>query len=419
MRDSNGDLCFESVRLQDIAAEVGTPVYVYSARIVRENVRTYQEAIKASGLKNFRTCFAVKANDNLAVLALMRSLDVSMDVVSIGEMRKVLAAGISASNVVFSGVGKSRFELKQALELGVGQMNVESVEELGMLSDVAGCLGITAKVALRVNPDVDAKTLDKISTGRKNDKFGIPISEIVNVFERKLEWPHLNITGLAVHIGSQLMDLIPFETAYRKLAMLIDELNEMGHKITDLDLGGGVGVAYGEQSAPSISEYIGTVSRVFGNSGLHLTIEPGRSLIASAGVLLSHVNLVKRTQAHNFIVLDAGMNDFLRPAMYNADHPLTHVGGGACERAEMVADVVGPICESTDFFMNNVCLPEPKEGDFLVFGMAGAYGRVMASGYNARLLVPEVLVHDGDFETIRPRQLMEDMIAADHIPSWL
>ncbi len=413
----DGVLHVENVPLPRIAAEVGTPVYVYSVAALEQAYGAYRDALAALKVG---ICYAVKANSNQAVIATFARLGAGADVVSEGEMLRALAAGVPAEKIVFSGVGKTRGELQRALQLGVGQINVESVPELEALSAVASALGVTAKVALRINPDVDAKTHAKITTGKKENKFGIDLPDAPAIYARARELPGIDACAVAVHIGSQLVDIEPYRVAYGHLADLVRTLRAQGHSITGIDLGGGIGIAYRhDQVLPALADYAAIVAETVGELGCHLTIEPGRSLVGSAGLLLTQVVYVKQGSARRFAIVDAAMNDLIRPSLYEAYHPIATVRAPDDSQALEVVDVVGPICESGDVLATQRPLPPLADGDFIALGAAGAYGAVMASTYNTRPLVPEVLVHGDSFAVVRARRDVADLIAWDSLPPWL
>lgn len=415
---SNGVLHAEDVALPDIAATVGTPFYCYSAATLTRHYRLFTEAL--SPLPHL-VCFAVKSNSNLAILRLLGDLGAGMDVVSGGEYRRARAAGVPGERIVFSGVGKTRAEMRLALEGGIRQFNVESEPEMRALSEVAAGMGATAPIALRVNPDVDAKTHDKISTGRKEDKFGIPIARAPEIYSEAARLPGLAVVGIDVHIGSQLTDLAPFEAAYLKVAELTRQLRADGHRIDRLDLGGGLGIPYtrSNEVPPLPSDYGDMVKRTVGDLDCEIEIEPGRLISGNAGILVASVIWMKEGEGRKFLIVDSAMNDLIRPAMYGAWHdivPVIEPGNGAVSD---VFDVVGPVCESGDTFARGRPLPPMAEGDLIAFRSAGAYGAVMASEYNSRPLVPEVLVHGDHFAVIRARPTFDEMLARDTIPEWL
>lgn len=411
----DGHLAAEEVPLARIAEAVGTPCYVYSAGALRHN---YAELASALSQLPATICFALKANSNQAVIRIFAQMGAGADVVSEGELRRALAAGVAPEKIVFSGVGKTRAEMVFALRTGIYQINVESEAELETLNAVAGELGLTATVSIRVNPDVDAMTHEKISTGRKQDKFGVILPRLPAVMQRAAELPHIRLVGLAVHIGSQLLSLEPFRRAFEKLAELVRDARANGHTIERLDLGGGLGITYQDEDPLSKAHYAEMIAETVGDLGCSLLFEPGRSLVGDAGVLLTRVLYRKQGGERPIIVVDAAMNDLKRPAMYGAYHPFVPFEAANDRDAEDV-DIVGPICETGDTFASRRLLPHVDSGDLLAIGSAGAYGAVMASSYNSRLLVPEVLVDGDRFAVVRARPSYEEMIAQDAIPDWL
>ncbi|MFE0754969.1 diaminopimelate decarboxylase [Inquilinus sp. NPDC058860] len=412
----DGALFAEDVDLAAVAAEVGTPAYVYSTAALVANTLAYVDAL--AGLP-IAVCFAAKANSNLAVLRTLVQQGAGIDVVSTGEMRRALAAGCPPDRIVFSGVGKTVEDLEAALLAGIHQINVESLQELELLSQVAVRLRRDAVVAFRVNPDVDAKTHTKISTGRKGDKFGIELEDAAVAYERARALPGVQPVGIAAHIGSQLLDLSPYRDAYRRLAELVRDLRAAGHVVERLDLGGGIGISYRGDPAPALADYARIVRETVGDLGCRLMCEPGRSICGDAGVLLSRVIFIKPGRTRNFVILDAAMNDLIRPAMYDAWHGIVPLRQPAEGAAEAEFDVVGPVCESSDTFAKARSLPPLAAGDLVAFTGAGAYGAVMASTYNTRPLVPEVLVDKDRFAIVRKRPTFEEMVAGESLPPWL
>lgn len=414
----NGQLHAEDVPLSDIAASVGTPFYCYSAATLTRHYGLFTEAL--SPLPHL-VCYAVKALSNVAVLKLLSDLGAGMDVVSEGEYRRARAAGVPGSRIVFSGVGKTRAEMATALAGGIRQFNVESEPELIALSDVAAGMGATAPIALRINPDVDAGTHDKISTGRKEDKFGIPFEQARDLYRLAARLPGLRVVGIDMHIGSQLTDLAPFEAAYRKMADLTLALRADGHTIERLDLGGGLGIPYtrGNAPPPLPQDYGEMVKRVVGHLGCEIEIEPGRLIAGNAGVLVARVIYRKQGSGREFLILDAAMNDLVRPAMYAAHHDIVPVAEVPPGSPQPPVDIVGPVCESGDTFAKGRPLPLLQAGELVAFRSSGAYGAVMASEYNTRPLVPEVLVRGDHFAVIRARPTFDEIIARDTIPAWL
>ncbi|MCX7646083.1 MAG: diaminopimelate decarboxylase [Rhodobacteraceae bacterium] len=413
-----GILHAEDVPIPEIAAAVGTPVYVYSTATLIRHYRLFEEALRP--LPHL-VCFAMKANSNLAVVRTLGQLGAGVDVVSAGEYLKARAAGIPGERIVFSGVGKTREEMRLALAGGIRQFNVESEPELAALSQVASAMGRRASIALRVNPDVDAGTHEKIATGRKEDKFGIPIGRACAVYAEAARLPGIEVVGIDVHIGSQLTRLEPFEAAYRKVAELTRLLRADGHDIRRLDLGGGLGIPYtrSNEAPPLPTDYGAMVRRTVGDLGCEIEIEPGRLIAGNAGLLVARVIYVKQGEGRDFLILDAAMNDLVRPAMYGAHHDIVPVVEPPPGAAHHPYDVVGPVCESGDTFARGRPLPPLAEGDLVAFRSAGAYGAVMASEYNSRPLVPEVLVHGDQFAVIRARPTFDDLIRRDTIPGWL
>ena len=414
----NGQLMAEDVALADIAAAVGTPFYAYSAATLTRHYQLFTEAL--SPLPH-NVCFAIKSLSNLAVLKLLGDLGAGMDVVSGGEYLRAKAAGVPGERIVFSGVGKTRDEMRMALTGGVRQFNVESEPELLALSAVATELGLKAPITLRINPDVDAKTHEKIATGKKENKFGIPISKAREVYAQAANLPGLQVVGIDVHIGSQLTELAPFEAAFLKVAELTEQLRADGHTITRLDLGGGLGIPYtrSNEAPPLPLDYGALIKRTLGHLGCEIEIEPGRLISGNSGVLVSEVIYVKRGEDRTFLIVDAAMNDLVRPSMYGAHHdivPLIEAEAGA-EMQDY--DVVGPVCETGDTFAKARALPALAAGDLLAFRSAGAYGAVMASEYNTRPLVPEVLVQGDHFAVIRARPTFDEILNRDTIPAWL
>ncbi|HMO09024.1 MAG TPA: diaminopimelate decarboxylase [Paracoccaceae bacterium] len=414
----DGRLMAEDVAVSDIAAAVGTPFYCYSAATLTRHFRLFTEAL--SPLPHL-VCFAVKSLSNVAVLKLLGDLGAGMDVVSGGEYRRARAAGVPGDRIVFSGVGKTREEMRLALEGGIRQINLESEPEMRALSEVAAAMGVTVPVTVRVNPDVDARTHEKIATGKKDNKFGIPIARAAAVYAEIARLPGLRAVGIDVHIGSQLVELEPFEAAYRKVADLTVALRAEGHAIERLDLGGGLGIPYARSNEvpPLPADYGALIKRTVGHLGCEIEIEPGRLIAGNAGILVSQVIWVKEGEERAFLILDAAMNDLVRPAMYGAHHDIVPVTEPAPAAPRQEMDVVGPVCETGDTFARGRPLPPLAEGDLVAFRSAGAYGAVMAGEYNSRPLVPEVLVRGDHFAVIRPRPTFDEMIGRDNIPEWL
>ena len=412
----DGLLHCEGVALPAIASAVGTPVYVYSAAALRDNVRALKEAL--AGIEKPLIAYAVKANPNAAVIATLASEGLGADIVSAGEFLRARAAGIEAERIVFAGVGKTKAEMETALAAGICQFNVESVEEAELLSQVAIGMGREAPVAFRVNPDVEAGSHHKISTGAAHNKFGVPIAQAHAAYARAASLPGLKVQGVAVHIGSQLTALEPFERAFVAVGRLIRELRDAGHPIAIADLGGGIGVPYdpGSPPPPSPADYGAMVRKVTRDWNVRLVFEPGRFLVADAGVLLTEVIRVKPGADHPFVIVDAAMNDLMRPTLYDAWHSIEAV---APSGRTMVANVVGPVCETGDTFATARSIDAVAAGDLVVFRTVGAYAATMASTYNSRPLTPEVLVDGDRWAVVRPRVDVERLIELDVIPEWL
>jgi diaminopimelate decarboxylase len=413
----SGTLHAEDVDLAALAEEVGTPFYCYSSATLERHYRVFAAALP----KDTLIAFSVKANGNLAVLKTLALLGAGADVVSGGELKKALAAGIPASRIVFSGVGKTKAEMQLGLDAGIHQFNVESEPELEALSDVALAMNRRAPVTIRVNPDVDAKTHAKITTGTSETKFGVPWSRSREAYALASRLDGIEIVGVDVHIGSQVTDLAPFAEAFRRVAGLVKQLRADGHTIARADLGGGLGVPYLKDNSPppDPAEYGALAARLKTELDVELIVEPGRLIAANAGVLVSRVLYVKQGEAKTFLILDAGMNDLLRPALYDAYHEIVSVMEPGSAHARRRYDVVGPVCETTDLFARDRDLPELKSGDLVAFLTAGAYGAVMSSAYNVRPPAPEVLVKGGQWSVVRPRIADDAFIAADRIPPWL
>ncbi len=406
----------EAVSLARVAEAVGTPVYCYAGSVLADGYRAFAAAFAG---QDAGICYALKANSNLAVVGTLARLGAGADVVSEGELMRALAAGIPADRIVFSGVGKTRAEMKAALTAGIFQLNVESLPELEALSQVAAGLGVTAPVALRVNPDIDAGTHHKISTGRKENKFGIDIDHAREAYAFAAGLPGVRAVGVAVHIGSQLTSLAPFRAAFKKAAHLVQALRADGHAIDRLDLGGGLGIVYREETPPTPTDYAALVAEATQGLGCRVLLEPGRALVGNAGVLLTRVLYVKTGLHRRFVIVDAAMNDLIRPSLYDAWHGILPVAEPMPGSVAEPFDVVGPVCETGDTFAVQRPLVAPRPGDLMAVLSAGAYGAVMASTYNTRPLVPEVLVDGDRFAVIRPRVDCAALLALDRLPSWL
>ena len=410
-----GALHAEDVPLTAIAKAVGTPFYCYSTATLVRHYRVFTEALE--GLETL-ICYSVKANSNLAVIRTLAELGAGADVVSGGELLRALAAGIPPERIVFSGIGKTEEELALALDRQIHQVNVESVPELEALSALAVARKATMAVAVRVNPDVDAETHDKIATGRSEDKFGVDIEDAIAVFARAAELPGVTPVSVAVHIGSQLTDLGPFRAAFERVAELVRTLRDAGHDIRRLDLGGGLGIPYHGETPPSPAAYAAMARETLGDLGCTLMFEPGRMLVGNAGLLVSRVIYVKQGRTRRFVVIDAAMNDLIRPTLYDAYHGVVAVRQPGENAPLDPVDIVGPVCETGDTFAQNRAMPPLVTGDLLAFTSAGAYGAVMASSYNSRLLVPEVLVNGEAFSVVRARPSYDDLLALDSLADW-
>lgn len=413
-----GVLHAEDVSVADIAAAVGTPFYVYSTATLTRHLKVFSDAF---GALDPLVCYATKANSNQAVLATLAKAGSGADVVSEGELRRALAAGIPAHKIMFSGVGKTAGEMRFALEAGILCFNVESEPELERLNEVSLSLGAIAPVSLRINPDVDAGTHAKISTGKAENKFGIAWQRAREVYRIAGAMPGIKATGIDMHIGSQITDLAPFDAAFARLSELIGTLREDGHIIEHIDLGGGLGIPYrNDNNPPPLPDaYAEVVKKHVSGLDCQIIFEPGRLIAGNAGILVTEVIYVKEGDAKNFIIADAAMNDLIRPTLYEAYHDIWPVVKMADDVVEIIADVVGPVCETGDYLGLDRKLPKPKPGDLLALLSAGAYGAVQAGTYNSRLLVPEVLVHGDKFHVIRPRLDYDALLALDSVPDWL
>ena len=413
----NGVLHAEAVNLADLAGSVGTPFYCYSTATLERHYRVFAEAFAG---EQIMICYALKANSNQSVLRTLAKLGAGADVVSGGELKRALAAGVPPNKILFSGVGKTEAELRAALSSDIFCINIESEPELELLSRLAVETGKTARVSVRVNPDVDAGTHAKISTGKSENKFGIPLSQARGVYARAAKLPGIEVTGADMHIGSQITDLARMETAFRILAEFVQALRADGHTISHVDFGGGLGIPYymEREAPPAPDAYAAMVKRVVHNLGCTLMFEPGRMIVGNAGILVTRVIYVKHGEAKNFVVIDAAMNDLIRPTLYEAHHDILPVVKVVGARS-MVADVVGPVCESGDYLALDRTLPAPKAGDLLAIMTAGAYGAVQSGTYNTRPLVPEVLVKDDQYAVVRPRVDVDALIAMDRFAHWL
>ena len=414
----DGVLHAEDVAVPEIASAVGTPFYCYSAATLTRHYTVFDAALR--GMDHL-ICYAMKANSNIAVLKLLGDLGAGMDVVSGGEYRRAIAAGVSPSKIVFSGVGKTREEMELALTGGIRQFNVESEPEMRLLNEVALELGKVAPITVRVNPDVDAKTHAKIATGKSENKFGIPIAKAREVYAEAAAMDGIEVVGIDVHIGSQLVDLEPFRLAYEKVAELTGVLRADGHTIKRLDLGGGLGIPYahGNQAPPTPEDYGQIIRETVGHLGCEIEIEPGRLMAGNAGILVSSVIYNKEGDGRNFLIVDAAMNDLIRPAMYEAHHDIIPVIEPAAGAEKLPIDIVGPVCESGDTFAKQRDMTAIADGEMIAFRSAGAYGAVMSSEYNTRPMIPEVLVKDDQFAVIRRRPTFDEMINRDTLPEWM
>ncbi|MDP2698816.1 diaminopimelate decarboxylase [Thalassospira sp.] len=413
----DGVLHAEGIAIPKLADKVGTPFFCYSTATLERHYRVYADAF--TGL-DATVCYALKANSNQAVIKTLARLGAGADVVSVGEMRRALRAGVPPSKLIFSGVGKADAEMREALEADIAQINVESVPELEELNRVALDMGKKARIALRINPHVDAKTHEKIATGKAENKFGIDWTRAIEIYRQAAKMDGIEITGIAMHIGSQLTDLSPFREAFTRLAGLVEQLRAEGIDIRNLDLGGGLGIAYQGETPPLPDAYGQMVRETVGHLGCHITLEPGRLIVGNAGILVSRVMYVKDGEAKRFVILDAAMNDLIRPTLYNAYHEIIAVDQPGKDDKIALVDVVGPVCETGDTFGKDRPLPDAiKPGDLVAICSAGAYGAVMSSTYNTRALAPEVLVREDQFAVIRPRQSIDELIALDRIPDWM
>jgi len=414
---NEGSLHAEDIDLADLAEDVGTPFYCYSSATLTRHFNVLKKAF--SGL-DLLICYAMKANSNQAVIRTLADLGAGMDVVSEGELRRARAAGVPARKIVFSGVGKTAAEMSYALREGIACFNVESEPELELLSSIAVRLGETATISIRVNPDVDAKTHAKITTGKYDNKFGIPMNRARQVYAHAATLPGLKISGVDCHIGSQITTMQPYRAAYTLLATLVEELRGDGHAITHVDFGGGLGVPYRSANdvPPDPDEYAAVVRETLGHLDCRFVMEPGRMIAGNAGVLVTRVIYVKHGEAKRFIIVDAAMNDLIRPTLYDAWHEFLPVSEAALSTPMTPADIVGPVCESGDYLAQDRPLPEVQPGDLISIMTAGAYGAVQAGTYNSRLLVPEVLVNADRFAIIRPRQSYDALIGLDRLAGW-
>ena len=413
-----GELHAEDVNLTALAQSVGTPFYCYSTATVERHYRVFAGAFADA---DALVCYSVKANSNQAVIATLGRLGAGADVVSEGELLRARAAGIPPQKIMFSGVGKTARELALAVEHGILCVNAESEAEIEQLAAIAAGKGRTADISIRVNPDIDAKTHAKIATGKAENKFGIPISRAREVYARAAKLPGVRVTGVDMHIGSQIVELDPFGDAFALLADFVRTLRADGHSIAHIDLGGGLGIPYRDDNEPppDPAAYAAIVKRATAGLGCKLIFEPGRLIVGNAGILVTRVLYVKPGEAKTFVIVDAGMNDLVRPTLYDAHHEILPVRQAAAGAPRIIADVVGPVCESGDFLALERSLPAPRPGDLLAVMSAGAYGAVQSGTYNTRPLIPEVLVRAGDWALVRPRLDADKLIALDRLPAWI
>jgi diaminopimelate decarboxylase len=414
----DGVLHAEAVNLATLAETVGTPFYCYATATLERHYRVFAGAF--ADVPSL-VCYAVKANSNQAVIATLARLGAGADVVSGGELKRALAAGVPPQKIMFSGIGKTADELAFALDVNIFCVNVESDPELELLSRIAVSKGRTANVSVRVNPDIDARTHAKIATGRAENKFGIPISRAREVYAHAAKLPGLHVAGVDMHIGSQIVELTPFDNAFALLSEFVRTLRADGHTISHIDLGGGLGIPYREDNEPppDPSAYAEVVKRATRGLDCTLIFEPGRLIVGNAGILVTRVLYLKRGEAKTFVIVDAAMNDLVRPTLYDAHHDLRPVKEAAPGARQIRADVVGPVCESGDFLALDRAMPEPAPGDLVAVMTAGAYGAVQAGTYNTRALIPEVLVRDREWALVRPRLEVDQLIGLDQLPSWL
>ncbi len=412
----DGQMQAEDIPLRELAAKVGTPFYCYSSATLRRHMRVMREAF--AGMETL-LAYAMKANSNQAVLKLLAAEGAGADVVSGGELERALAAGIPPERIVFSGVAKTRAEMRRGLEVGIHCFNVESEPELDRLNEVATAMVAVAPVSVRINPNVDALTHEKISTGKAENKFGIPFEHAHEVYARISNLPGVRAVGVDMHIGSQITELGPFSNAFALMAQLVKDLRAAGHDLHHVDVGGGLGIPYHRDNTPppDPAAYARIVRERVEALGCNLIIEPGRLIVGNAGILVTRVEYVKTSSERTFVIVDAAMNDLIRPPLYEAHHDILPVAASGAKW--ITADVVGPVCETGDYLARNRAIPAVAEGDLLAVMTAGAYGAVMASTYNSRLLVPEVLVDGSRWHVVRPRPTIEDLLALDSVPDWL
>jgi len=412
----NGNLNVESVDVSRIVSQVGTPFYCYSHNKIVDQYRGLAEALSSSKVSIY---FAVKANSNLSIIKTLAKEGAGADVVSLGEFKRCLVAGVDPKKIVFSGVGKTTEEIAEALNKDIFQINVESEAELININAIAKSLGKVAMIGLRVNPDVDAKTHEKITTGKKENKFGIDLKDAPIFFSKASTLSNVSMKSLAVHIGSQLLELSPYKAAYKKIAEMARYLRSTGHEISHLDLGGGLGIPYSDENLADLYAYNQIISETVGNLDCKLSIEPGRYLVGEAGILITRVIYIKQGEQKKFVIVDGAMNDLIRPTLYDGFHAIVPVTEKNLSSQKSLCDVVGPICESGDYFAKDRMLPEVSQNELLAITCSGAYGAVMASNYNSRPLIPEVLVSNDVFSVIRERQTFEKIIQDEKLAAWL
>lgn len=413
----DGELHAENISLTEIAEQVGTPFYCYSAATFRRHIKMFQQSFAD---RDALICYAMKANSNQAVLTLIAKLGAGVDVVSGGEMKRAIKAGFPADKIVYSGVAKTHAEIEYGLEIGIHCFNAESEPELIRINEVAKSKGVKAPVSVRVNPDVDAGGHEKIMTGKAENKFGIPWKKIDKVYDLIATLDHLEVVGIDLHIGSQITDLEPFAEAFERVGTLVTSLRQAGHKIQHVDFGGGLGVPYKNDNdiPPHPDEYASMINKVAGSLGVKYIFEPGRMIAANAGILVSKVEYVKHGDGRDFLISDVGMNDLIRPTLYDAYHDIQPIKQSTNTKTQLV-DVVGPVCETGDYTAKDRELPIFEQGDLFAIMSAGAYGAVQSGTYNTRALIPEVLVDDDRFAIVRKRVEVEDIIDLDHVPDWL
>ncbi len=413
----NGELFAEDCKISQIASNVGTPFYCYSQKTIERHFRIFDDVF--AGIAH-TTCYAMKANPNPAIMKVLAKLGAGADIVSGGELEVAIKAGINPNKIVYSGVGKTKAEIKLALEHNILQLNIESEAELDSINEVAGELNCKARIAFRVNPDVDAQTHEKISTGKKENKFGIEWQEAVSLYHKASKMNYVDVTGIDVHIGSQLLKLEPFAEAFQKVRELVLELKQIGINIKNIDLGGGLGIHYQDgEKTPELYDYAQVIKRAIGDLGCNVILEPGRVIMGNAGILVTKVIYTKKTATKNFVIIDAAMNDLIRPALYSAFHKISLVKSPDANKPKQKCDIVGPVCESSDCFVKDYDFYDCDNDELLYISSAGAYGSAMSSTYNSRPLVPEILASGSDYSIIRRRPNYEEMHLLEEVPEWL